>query len=130
MKKVLQWILILCEDGKSSLQYLKAFKYDEELKRKLTSVDIEIYQPRDFSPVGLVKEAKNKKLIAKRDRNSYDQIWLVFDKDQHEKIPEAVQMAEDNNMFFVISIICFEYWILLHFEQTTKAFYKCSELID
>jgi hypothetical protein len=129
MRAVLKRVLILCEDKKSSLLYLKSFKYDEEFRRKLTSVDIEIYQPKNFSPMGLVSEAKIKKKKAKRDRNSYDQVWIVLDKDQHLKIPEALSQARESKINYVLSIVCFEYWILLHFVQTTKAFYNCSELI-
>jgi len=129
MRAVLKRILILCEDKKSSLLYLKSFKFDEEFRRKLTSVDIEIYQPKDFSPIGLVTEAKIQKKRARWDRNPYDQVWIVLDKDQHLKIPEALRLAEDSNIDYVLSIVCFEYWVLLHFVQTTRAFYNCSELI-
>ena len=61
IRKVAKRILILCEDGKSSLYYFKAFKKDEKFKRELATVNIEVFQPKDFSPRGLVEEAKNLK---------------------------------------------------------------------
>jgi len=60
-------ILIVCEDEKSSKLYFESFKRDEKLKRHLASVDIEVVHPRDYSPVGLVNEAKRKKKRAKAD---------------------------------------------------------------
>ena len=54
-------LLIVCEDEKSSKLYFESFKRDEKLKRKLSSVDIEVVHPKDHSPVGLVNEAKEKK---------------------------------------------------------------------
>ena len=121
-------ILILCEDEKSSKLYFESFKKDEKLKRELSSVDIEVIHPKDHSPVGLVKKAKEKKKKAKRDRNSYDEIWVVLDKDSHANMDRALNMAKDNRITIALSVICFEYWILLHFERTTKPFVKCDDI--
>lgn len=123
-------ILILCEDKKSSKLYFDSFKKDEKLKRNLASVSIEVIHPKDHSPVGLVKAAKEKKKKAKRDRNPYDEIWVVLDKDYHANIGHAYNMAHDNGINMALSSICFEYWVLLHFERTNKAFRKCDDVIS
>lgn len=123
-------ILILCEDGKSSKLYFEAFKKDEKLRRDLASVSIEVVHPKDHSPVGLVKAAKDKKKKAKRERNPYDEIWIVLDKDYHANMDKAFNMAKDNKINIALSSICFEYWVLLHFEKTSKAFRKCDEVIS
>ena len=130
MFKISKRLLILCEDKKSSLLYLDSFKKDERLKRDLSSVDVEIYQPSDFSPLGLVKEAKRRKLKAKRERNKFDEVWVVFDRDGHANVPQAIDMAVSNQVNVAISIVCFEYWVLLHFEKTTKPFNKCDEILS
>ena len=119
----------MCEDEKSSLKYLKSFKYDEELKRKLSAVSIEVYHPKNFSPLGLVDEAKARMLKARRDRNKYDEIWIVLDRDQHENLPDALSRANDSNIKVAFSNVCFEFWVLLHYEKTRKSFYNCSEII-
>lgn len=129
MIKISKRLLILCEDKKSSKFYLDSFKKDEKLKRDLSSVSIEIYQPTDFSPLGLVKEAKRRKKQAKRDRNAFDEIWIVLDKDGHANMPQAINMAEANKISIAISIVCFEYWIILHFEKTTRPFTRCDDVI-
>jgi len=123
-------ILIICEDKKSSKLYFEAFKKDEKLKRDLASVSIEVVQPKDHSPVGLVTEAKQKKLRAKRDRNPYNEIWIVLDKDHHANIGKAFNMAYANKFKIALSVICFEYWVLLHFEKTCKPFTKYDAIIS
>lgn len=123
-------LLIICEDQKSSKLYFEAFKKDEKLKRDLASVNIEVVHPKDHSPVGLVTEAKLKKLKAKRDRNPYNEIWIVLDKDYHANIDKAFNMAYANKFRIALSVICFEYWVLLHFEKTCKVFTKCDDIIS
>lgn len=122
-------ILILSEDEKSSKIYFESFKKDEKLKRNLSSVDIQVVHPKNFDPVGLVSKAKEMKLKAKRDRNPYDEIWIVLDRDGHANIDQAINTAEANKIHVALSVICFEYWILLHYEQTTKSFRKCEDVI-
>lgn len=122
-------LLIVCEDGKSSKIYFESFKKDEKLKRDLATVSIEVVHPKDHSPVGLVTAAKEKKRKAKRERNPFDEIWIVLDKDYHANIDKAFNMARDNKFRVALSVICFEYWILLHFEQTSRPFNKCDSII-
>lgn len=86
MLSISKRLLIVCEDEKSSKLYFESFKRDEKLKRQLSSVDIEVVHPKDHSPVGLVDEAKEKKKKAKRDRNPYDEVWIVLDKDGHANL--------------------------------------------
>ncbi len=123
-------ILIVSEDEKSAKLYFESFKRDEKLKRLLSSVDIEVVHPKDHSPVGLVKEAKLKKQKAKRDRNPYNEVWIVLDKDGHANLGQAMNTAKDNKISVALSIICFEYWVLLHFEKTTSVFNKCDDIIS
>jgi hypothetical protein len=130
MIEISKRILILCEDEKSSKLYFQSFKKDEKLKRDLSSVGIEVLHPKDHSPVGLVTMAKDKKKKAKRDRNPYDEIWIVLDKDHHANMDKALNIAKDNKIIVALSIICFEYWVLLHFEKTTKPFVKCDDIIN
>lgn len=123
-------ILILCEDEKSSKFYFDSFKRDEKLKRFLSSVEVEVVHPKDHSPVGLVNEAKEKKKKAKRDRNAYNEIWIVLDKDGHANMNLALDTARDNDILVALSVVCFEYWILLHFERCKKIFTKCDDVLS
>jgi len=128
-REIKKRILILCEDSKSSLLYFKSFKKDEEFKRHLSAVSVDVYHPENYSPLGLVKDAIKRRDFEKEEKNPYGEIWVVFDKDKHTNIQDAYKLAEKEKINIAISIICFEFWILLHFEYTTKQFNKCDELI-
>ena len=78
----------------------------------------------------MVEEAKKKQKKAKQDKNEYDKIWIVLDKDKHANLKDALNTINQlKNIEYALSIICFEYWILLHFEKTTKAFETGDKII-
>ena len=64
---------------------------------------------------------------------TYDEVWAVFDNDNHPARKEAFELAAQsiNGKYVNIaySSIAFEYYILLHFERIYKAFEKseCRE---
>jgi len=61
---------------------------------------------------------------AKKSRNSYDEVWVVFDRDR-ERDPQnlqAIELASQSKIKVAFSSISFEEWVLLHFERSTKAF--------
>lgn len=120
-------VLLLCEDEQSAKKYFSSFKSDEKLKGKLASVAVEVYQPNDYSPLGLVDEAIKRKRESKS--NPIEYIWVILDKDKHANLNEAYHKAVANNIYFGLSIICFELWFLLHFHQTAKCYHNCEELI-
>jgi len=123
-------ILILCEDEKSSKLYFDSFKKDERLKRELSSVDIQVFHPKNHDPVGLASKAKEMKMKANRERNPYNEIWIVLDRNGHVNIDQALITARDNKINVALSVVCFEYWVLLHFEKTTKSFQKCDDILN
>lgn len=76
------------------------------------------------TPKTLVERAVELKKGAERsakrsgDRNQlYDEIWCVFDIDEHPLVAEARQQANANKIRLAISNPCFELWILLHFQD-------------
>lgn len=130
MRIIEQRILILCEYEKSSKMYFDSFKKDEKLKRSLSSIDIQVFHPKNHDPIGLATKAKEMKLKAKRERNPYNEVWIVLDRNGHVNIDQALITARDNGIEAALSVVCFEYWILLHFEKTTKLFSKCDDIIS
>lgn len=123
--------LILCE-GETETNYFKGLVTQEKFRRKFASVGVEIYKPKDHSPVGLVNEAKSRINEAKRSKSSYDFVWIIFDKDGHQNIPKAFSDAgdvKDPTIEIAFSVSCFEYFILMHFVKTTKPFTKCDDVI-
>jgi len=122
-------VLILCE-GESEQIYLTGLKSDYFNRNNLSGVKIEILTP-DNNPMGLVEEAK-RRIKKERSAYPYDSVWIVFDKDSHPFITRAFDIARTNNpqINVAFSNICFEYWVLLHFEQTNRAYQSCDALIS
>lgn len=120
-------VLILCE-GQSEQIYIDGYKSEDVNKRRLARVDVEIYQPKDYSPHGLLTEAKRKVKEAKKDKMPYDKVWIVFDKDGHANVPQTFEEARVVGINIAFSAVCFEIWILLHFERTSRAFQSCDEV--
>lgn len=123
--------LILCE-GQTEEKYFKGLVTQETHRRKFAAIDVEIHKAENNSPVGLIKKAKELMKAAKRDRNEYDFVWVVFDRDQHASIPDAFEMARTNKPEIKIAFTspCFEFFILLHFKKTTREYSTCGEIIS
>lgn len=49
--------------------------------------------------------------------NENDQVWVVFDRDQHPNFDEAVRLCRENDVPVGRSNPCFEVWLILHLED-------------
>ena len=67
--------------------------------------------------------------LKKIRESAHDIMWAVFDHDGYAKHAEAFSRARENDIKIAFSSICFEYWILLHYKKTTRAFSRCGDLI-
>lgn len=55
---------------------------------------------------------------AKRGRGRpHDEIWCVFDRDEHPNFAQAVDLASRHGIKLAISNPCVELWFILHFEN-------------
>lgn len=120
-------ILILCEGAKTEYYYLKSL-CDEQ---GLTHVDVSISREASGNdPLNLVEFAREQALTAEQDGNSYDSIYVLFDRDGHARFNDALRLGEQLNEQFNLECIpsypCFEFWILLHFEFTRKPYTPVS----
>lgn len=124
--------LILCfEDGQSAPSYFEAYRIDNRLTKKSFIVD---FNSSVTDPLSVVKRAIEKKeyLVSNKEFviEEGDQVWAIVDVDRHETLRKAIQLAKDNDIKLAISNPCFEYWILLHFEDCAPHISICSELIS
>jgi hypothetical protein len=79
-------------------------------------------------PLTLVEQADRLKQQAnqraRRERDSfldYDEVWCVFDVDEHPKLNEAGQLASARGIELAVSNPCFELWLLIHFRESPGA---------
>ncbi|MFE1913947.1 RloB family protein [Streptomyces anandii] len=67
------------------------------------------------------REAKDAGL--RRDKDwSWPQVWVLFDRDDHQGIREALSLAEKEGVHVAYSHPCFELWRLLHYTNYTATF--------
>ena len=53
----------------------------------------------------------------RRRRNLFekrDEVWAVFDRDEHDRFSEAVNLCQSNGVGVARSNPCFEVWLILH----------------
>ena len=124
-------ILIVCEGEKTEPIYFDEIRVYYELD----SANVEIDGRCDSSPISVVEYAYKEYLSSKAQCDPYDRVFCVFDKDAHSTYSDAltrldainseIEKAEPrlNNVFTPItSVPCFEFWLLLHFNPTTRPF--------
>jgi hypothetical protein len=75
-------------------------------------------------PLQLVERAVEAKHAeareAKKERGrAHDQIWCVFDRDEHPLIHRAIDLAVRHEISLAFSNPCIELWFILHFEDRT-----------
>lgn len=123
-KEVRKPILIVCEDSKSSVYYLK----EKVRSCGLSPDDVKVDGDSDSSPRSVVdyaikEKAKQKKYAKDNKIYKYEEIYCVMDVDDHSTLKEALTKARDNNLIAIVSNECFELWYLLHFiKYSSKSF--------
>lgn len=122
--------LIVCEGKKTEPNYFKNIR--SFLRISTISVDI---APNDTGSdqLSVVRKAHELFKKAQRDRNPYDAVFCVFDRDTHRTYPAAISMIDglkrSGKSFEAIdSNPCFEYWILLHFCYVRRPFLQTGTI--
>lgn len=102
-------ILIVCEGAKTEPYYFG--KYQEVLYA--TELSIVGVGANTYTVVNKAIE-----VISEKEDGYYDQVWVVFDRDDFpvRNIQKAQKLAKDNNINIAFSHECFELWYLLHFD--------------
>ena len=118
-RAVRQRFLLLCEGAVTEAGYFEDLR--AELRTAL--VDIEIAGEHGV-PRSLVAAASARLKAARRvahrqedDSLAYDQVWCVFDIDEHPDVAAALDQARAHGIELAISNPSFELWALLHFRD-------------
>ena len=110
--------ILFCEGEKTEIEYFEA------IRRICSSTLIAV---ETHGGVGVpytiaekaVERAKALGLAprSRRKKDSYekrDEVWAVFDRDDHPRFDEAVRDCEKQNVGVARSNPCFELWLILH----------------
>jgi hypothetical protein len=104
-------VLVLCEDTKSCLSYLR-----EASQHFRCQADVEVAHPGRTDPLGIVQAAKAR-------RGDFDRVYCAFDRDAHPSFEQAVNAARQEPTVEVVpSYPSYEYWLLLHFRMTRRQY--------
>ena len=91
---------------------------EREYFRCVKSPDIHLSfaQSAGLDPKSLVRNARSETRFQNlRDRNpTFDELWCVFDVDQHERLTEALSDVRNSGIDVAVSNPCFELWLVLH----------------
>ncbi|WP_082877084.1 RloB family protein [Hydrogenophaga crassostreae] len=108
-------IVVACEGKVTEREYLESCK--QEYGSGLVALR---FLPITGVPITVVNAAIEERerllLEQRRSRNSFDvfRVWAVFDRDEHPRVNEAIELAKSNRIDIAFSNPCFEIWPLLH----------------
>ncbi|MDE0332467.1 MAG: RloB family protein [Nitrospinae bacterium] len=117
--------IVLCEGKKTEPAYFEAVKY----AYRDTLVEVETY-PAVGVPYTIAEKAIEYARVlgldprSRRKKNSFeenDQVWAVFDRDEHPRFDEAVALCERFGVHIGRSNPCFELWLILHEQDHNRA---------
>ena len=112
--------LIVTEGECTEPNYFKGLK--QNILRTCGGRNIDVIAPtiqikgRGRSTTELIKETEK---YLKKAGIEYQNVWLVFDKDEFKDFDEAIEEAEKKGFKVAWSNESFEYWIFLHFKNST-----------
>lgn len=117
-------MLIVCEGSKTEVNYFEEIRQE----KRLPNVNLRIIpSPLGTEPQQIVEGAEAEFLKSK----GFEKVYVVFDRDQHLTYANAIAMAEARNEKLrndekksvafeaIVSVPCFELWLLLHFADIT-----------
>lgn len=117
---------MVCEGKKTEPYYFKAFQH--HVRNRLVHVEIQAEGGVPKTAVELAIELRDE---ADRDARAkddeylrYDEVWCVFDVDEHPNLEEACHCARDAAIQLAISSPCFELWALLHFQEQAEQIHR------
>jgi hypothetical protein len=103
-------VLILCEDSKSSCLYFRGFNIDRGRAEVVTV-------GTGMNTDSLVEEAARRKAAAESQREPYNEVWCVLDRDDFPlaNYARAFTLAHNERIRLAWANEAFELWYLLHF---------------
>ena len=105
--------ILFCEGRNTEPAYFDA------IRRACSSALIAASGFPTLSPQDSVEHARELGLgrRSRRKKDSFeeaDEVWAVFDRDEHPRFDEAVAHCESNAILVARSNPCFELWLVLH----------------
>jgi hypothetical protein len=119
--------LVVCQGRRSEPNYLRGLQRALRMPNA-NLVIIETGEGRDSVSVVRAGIAAYEK-----DANAYDKVFCVFDRDNDPHYAKALQIARTHELakrgllVGINSAPCFELWLLLHYDYTTREFVRTGD---
>lgn len=129
VKAVKPVLHILCEGEKTEPNYLSSYiEAYCQANRRLQVIKIE--KTKANTPVTLVNAA----IKEKGKVPDGDVFWVVYDRESQQKHSDklhadAYEKAQQKDIKLAISNVCFELWLLLHFQDSAAPYSSYDDLI-
>ncbi len=116
-------ILIVTEGEETEPNYLKGLIAAKQLSHANVVVDGRC----GSDPMSVFRHARDRYKAEKKQGEIFDRVYCVFDKDaghaNYFDAIDAINKAAPEGVYHAISSVpCFEYWVLLHFTDSTKPY--------
>lgn len=126
-------ILIIGEGRETEYNYFVGFRKSFESELDAASVSITVRRGRGGDARSIVKTAIGEARRFEPNRKLGDRVFLLLDTEGVARAPElaaAEVLARQNHIEIVYSSPAFEYWLLCHFANIPKGYFKdCSAVI-
>lgn len=116
-------VAVLTEGEVTEPEYVKILK---SIYREVNIQIIDRYA--GSTPEILVNKALDYQRNTDKRNPKYDEIWCLFDRNEHPNIEAVIQKARNNNIKTAITNPCFELWLVLH--QENQSGYVSKENIQ
>ena len=123
-KKEREYFLIVTEGEKTEPIYFEYFK-NQLPKNLLETIDL---VGEGANTTTVVRRALELKLKREKDpvKPNYNEVWAVFDRDSfpRDRVNEALELADQNNINCGFTNQAFELWYILHFQYLDAALHR------
>lgn len=101
-------VIVVTEGEKTEPQYI------EEFSRIHGAANVHVVGT-GYDPRRVVERA----IDIKRSviRRTEDRVWAVFDRDDHQRFKEALDLARQHGIHVALSNPCFELWAVFHYQD-------------
>jgi hypothetical protein len=109
-------VLVFVEGLETEERYL-TFWHRRHRDRVLVSIDAFRGGPLQLVEHAVQAKARGDKDARRGRGRPYDEIWCVFDVDEHPHLAAATELARKHSIRVAVSNPCLELWFLLHYED-------------
>lgn len=122
--------ILIVPEGWCEYSYAQALKYSLP-RDKQRSISVEMPKPNNENSASrLLDKAEMAIKKAKRDKNPYDTVWILFDNDNQPNLVSFFQRLKSSFVKIAYSCICIEHWFIMHFEDNRQAYQDARQALQ